>query len=296
MSSVKKKYLNYLKKEETKGHPFYSKSDQLEKFYLPICKKIYNYFKSKNKTILIGLAGSQGSGKSTITQIIKIILTIKFKINVVSFSIDDFYKTLKDRNHMSKNVHSLFATRGVPGTHDHKFIFTVLKKLKEPKFKSVQIPRFDKSIDDRLTKRNWQIIKKKPDIIIFEGWCVGAKPELDKNLKRPINKLESEKDKKMIWRKRVNSELKKNYKKVFDLIDKKIFLRIPNFKYVLKWRSLQEKKLKLKSKKKTMNNWKLKKFIMFYERISKNMIKNYKFNDIILSIDKRHRIKTIKFK
>ena len=55
--------------------------------------------------------------------------------------------------------------------------------------------------------------------------------------------------------KTVNQELKKNYKKIFNLIDKLIFLKVPSFKYVYKWRLLQEKKLRIKSKgKKTMSD------------------------------------------
>ena len=62
--------------------------------------------------------------------------------------------------------------------------------------------------------------------------------------------------------------------KFYNLIDKKIYLKVPNFKYVLKWRLLQEKKLRLRSKKKrTMNKKQIERFIMFYERLTKNMTK-----------------------
>ena len=39
----------------------------------------------------------------------------------------------------------------------------------------------------------------------------------------------------------MNYELKNNYKKIFELIDFLIFLKVPNFNYVFKWRLLQEK-------------------------------------------------------
>ena len=78
-------------------------------------------------------------------------------------------------------------------------------------------------------------------MIIFEGWCVGVTPQRKKDLISPINKLEKEKDKKKIWRSRVNKELTIKYQKIFSLIDKLIFLKVPNFKYVFKWRLLQEK-------------------------------------------------------
>ena len=78
----------------------------------------------------------------------------------------------------------------------------------------------------------------------------------------------------MVWRKTVNNELKNDYKKIFNLIDELIFLKVPSFKHVYKWRLLQEKKLKKTSgSKKVMSTNEVKKFIMFYERITRNMIK-----------------------
>ena len=142
---------------------------------------------------------------------------------------------------------------------------------------------------------HWLKIKKKPDIIIFEGWCVGAKPQSYKDLLKPINILEKIEDTKLTWRKKVNNELDTNYRKIYNLIDKKIYLKVPNFKYVLKWRLLQEKKLRVKSKKKGMSDKQIKRFVMFYERVTKNMTKNYKKNDFVIIIDKSHKIKSIKF-
>ena len=63
------------------------------------------------------------------------------------------------------------------------------KRVKKSKFKTILLPRFDKSVDDRVEKKKWYKIKKKPDVVIFEGWCVGAKPQKNKELKKPINDL-----------------------------------------------------------------------------------------------------------
>ena len=114
-------------------------------------KNLFELYK-KRRTNIIGLTGSQGSGKSTIAHILQIILKEGYNLNTVVFSIDDFYKTLKDRKKMSKNVSPLFLTRGVPGTHDTYLLMNTLKKLKNSKFKKFSIPKFDKSIDDRLPK------------------------------------------------------------------------------------------------------------------------------------------------
>ena len=157
------------------------------------------------------------------------------------------------------------------------------------------IPKFDKSNDDRFPRRKWVKIIKKPDVVIFEGWCVG-KPQ-KKDLLRPINELERLKDKDLKWRTKVNQELKKNYSKIFSLIDETIFLKVPSFKFVYKWRLLQEKKLKATTKgKKIMTKKELKNFIMFYERITKHMIKSSPKNlKSVITIDDNHRLKSIKF-
>ena len=294
--NVKKKYLKFLKSQEVVSEPFRDKLGQLKNFFMPISEKIHRYYLNNKKTKIIGLTGGQGSGKSTISQILKIILKEGFNLNTVIFSIDDFYKTLQERKLMSKKINPLFLTRGVPGTHSSELLLKCLNNLKQKHFKKFSIPKFDKSRDDRLPKKFWQNIKTKPDIVIFEGWCVGASPQKNKDLIAPINVLEKEKDKKRAWRNFVNKELKTRYKKIFKLIDLMIFLKIPSFEYVYKWRLLQEKKLRITSKgKKTMSNKQVKNFIMFYERITKHMLKNFsKKAKFIINIDNNHRLKSLK--
>ncbi len=295
---VKKKYLEFLKSQQVQGEPFYDKIGQLDKIYIPICKYIYKNYLLKKKTLIIGLSGGQGSGKTTITNILKIILQKGLSLRVVSFSIDDFYKTLSQRKKMSQQEHELFLTRGVPGTHDIKFLKKCLNKLTKKKFKTCYIPKFNKSIDDRYKKNKWTKIKKKPQIIIFEGWCVGAKHQTENILKKPINSLEKKHDAKNFWRKKVNNELKSRYKVIFKFIDKLIFLKVPSFEYVYKWRLLQEKKLRKKYKgKKIMTKQQVKKFIMYYERITKQMLEDLTLKaNILIRLDKKHRLSSLKFK
>ena len=294
---IKKKYLKFLKSQEIMSEPFRDKIGQLKKFYLPISKMISEEYSKSKRVKVIGLTGGQGSGKSTISNIIKIILKEGFNLETAIFSIDDFYKTLKERKLMAKKISPLFLTRGVPGTHDTRMLHSCIKNLKKSKFNKIMIPKFDKSIDDRRSKNKWIKINKKPHVVIFEGWCVGVTPQKKKDLIVPINKLEKEKDKKRIWRSRVNKELIEKYQKIFNLIDKLIFLKVPSFKYVFKWRLLQEKKLRITSKgKKTMSDKEIENFIMFYERLTKHMLKNfYRKSNTIINIDKKHRLKSIKF-
>ena len=129
--NIKELYLRFLKKREVAGKPIIDKIGKLNTFYLPLSEWIYSVSKKNNKTKIIGLSGGQGSGKSTITSILKYILKKKYGLELCVFSIDDFYKTKAERKKMAKEVHQLFSTRGVPGTHDVKFIEKILKKLKK---------------------------------------------------------------------------------------------------------------------------------------------------------------------
>ena len=191
----------------------------------------------------------------------------------------------------------MFKTRGVPGTHDTKLLSKIFNDLGKKNFKSVYVPRFDKSIDDRFPKSKWQKISNKPDLIIFEGWCVGAKAQTKKQLLKPINILEKNNDSKLVWRTKVNNELNNNYRKIFSKIDCLVFLKVPNFECVYKWRLLQENKLKLTSKgKKIMSPKQVREFIMYYERITKQMLEDLSKNAYaVLSLDKKHRLSKLKF-
>ena len=161
MSVLKNKYLNFIKKQETSGDNFKDKLSQLNDYLLPVCFEIFKFQKSKKKTVIISLSGGQGAGKSTLAKIFQIILSTIYKLNVVNISIDDFYRTSKERKKLSKFTHPLFMTRGVPGTHDSKMLLQIIKRLKNKNFKKLTIPKFDKSKDDRLKENFWQKIKKK---------------------------------------------------------------------------------------------------------------------------------------
>ena len=290
---TKSDYYRYLKKQEVTGKPIVDKLGKINKFYLPLSKWINSVYNKDRKTKLIGLSGGQGAGKSTITGILKLILKKKYGLNVCVFSIDDFYKTKIDRIKMSKKTHPLFITRGVPGTHDVKLLNQTINNLKQKNFRTVLIPKFDKSKDDRFKKSKWQKVKVRPDVIIFEGWCVGVTHQTNLELKKPINFIEKKYDKNLKWRKIVNNLIKKSYKNLFSKIDKLVYLKVPHFDYIVEWRWIQEQKMKLTSKsKKTMSKTQVKEFIMFYERLTKHMMKNYsKISDLTILLDKNHRSK-----
>ena len=297
--NVKEDYFKFLNKEKILGKSKAEKIKSLKKIYIPISFWIENKYKKKGETLILGFSGGQGSGKTTVTGILKIILKKFFKRKIHVSSIDDFYKTLEDRNKISNKIHPLLKTRGVPGTHDINLVKNFFNIIRKKKFKKIKIPKFEKAMDNRLEKKYWFNIKQKPEIVILEGWCVGARPQSNSLIKRPINILEKYEDKDLKWRKYVNEKLKKEYKKLFLMIDHLIFMKIPNFKVVFKWRLLQEKKLKKKSysNKKIMSYNEIKRFIMFYERITLQMMKDLsKSASVLMLLKKNHDIRKIVFR
>ena len=297
---VKKDCFKFIKSQETSTEKFGNKEGMIKNYLIPICFWIAKKADNK-KPYFVGLAGGQGTGKTTISSIIKIILEKYFKLKVFKISIDDFYKTRKERIALSKKVHPMLLTRGVPGTHDINMMLDFFKKSKAKKFKNMKLPNFNKAIDDRFPKNKWNTINKRPDVIIFEGWCVGARAETNKSLKKSINSLEKANDHKLIWRKYVNQQLKTKYKKLYSQLNCMIYLKAKNFSLLQKWRLKQEHKLWLKTKKKgghkIMSKGDVINFMQTYQRITQNMFKNMpKYASIILNLNSNHQIKTAVYK
>ena len=156
---VSKDCFKFIRSQETTKEKFKNKEKMIKSFLIPISFWISNRT-NKSKPYLIGLAGGQGTGKTTISSILKIILTKYFKLNVFKISIDDLYKTRKDRLKLSRKIHPLLMTRGVPGTHDIVYMSSFIKKVKSNNFYSYKLPKFNKAIDDRLKKNYWYLVKK----------------------------------------------------------------------------------------------------------------------------------------
>jgi D-glycerate 3-kinase len=297
---VKKDCLKFISSQETKRDKFRNKDRMIKSFLIPvsfwIAKKV-----DKKQPLIIGLAGGQGSGKTTISSILTLILQKYFKLNVFKVSIDDFYKTRKDRRLLSKNKHPLLMTRGVPGTHDINLMLSFFKKIKSKNFKSLKVPTFNKAIDDRYPKNLWHKIESKPDVIIFEGWCVGARAQTVSQLKKSINSLEKTQDPSTKWRTHVNNQLKTKYKLLFNQLDGLLYLKAKNFNLLRKWRLKQERKLWIQAKDKKnlkiMSSVDVINFMQTYQRITQQMFKDaLKSSSIIMNLNINHQIEKIKFK
>lgn len=228
------------------------------------------------RTYVLGLNGAQGTGKSTLAQLLCDYLANQYGRTVVVLSIDDIYLTARERQSLAAQVHPLLGTRGVPGTHDVDLGMAVIESLKSLRpGVSLKVPRFDKSCDDRYPETDWSTVTGPIDLLIFEGWCVGAQGVASAELDAPINDLESSEDIDGRWRRYVNEKLHTEYAELFGLLDGLLFLKAPDFESVLRWRIEQEHKLRQSAGANAgsvMSDEQVAIFVQHYERITRNNI------------------------
>ena len=260
----------------------------ISQYIIPIINNIY--YSKNNKFIL---SGSQGSGKSTLAKLLKLVIEKYYKKKVMLLSIDDYYLCKNQRLKLSKKIHPLLLTRGVPGTHNIKALKYHINQFQNQNF-PISTPIFNKLKDDISKKRK---VIHNAQILLLEGWCCGSVPIANQYLFKNINSLENTYDKNTNWRKYYNSLLRNEYKSVFSLFDKKIYIKAPSFKYVLKWRYAQEKRNVSNSNKNIMNKAKLKEFIQHYEKLTKWMMLTMPNKaDILIKINSNQKIEKLLFK
>lgn len=266
-----------------------SLEEMLLHFYVPLSEWVFRTYcglrSIKSCPIILGLVGPPGAGKTSTSLFLQSIFQAAWELSVVILSLDNFYKTQEQRAAMNSCVHDLFRTRGVPGTHDldlGHFVFKSLLSATEATITA--IPVFNKSpaVDDRLPKDQWQTYHGRPDMIIFEGWCVGAKPQPQDALQIPVNSLEQDKDPKCVWRSFVNEQLRTDYQKLFDYLDVLIMIKVPSWSVILAQRWEQEQQ-----RKPHLSEARFHEFLMYYQRLCMWMHQEMPGRaDMVLEIDR----------
>lgn len=211
------------------------------------------------KPFILGICGAQGSGKSTVAAL----LAERFRaqgLNVAILSLDDLYLDGAARRKLAETVHPLLRTRGVPGTHDVARGLAVIEAVGREGI--VTLPRFDKARDE---PGAGEVHHGPADMLIFEGWCVGARPEAD--VVDPVNTLERERDPDGIWRRYVNDRLADDYAALFERIDFLALLKAPAFDVVADWRIEQERRAGG-----PMTDDQVRDFVEFYRRLTRHIL------------------------
>lgn len=251
------------------------------------------------RPLLLGINGAQGSGKSTLCDFLRLILEQCHGQRVAVLSIDDLYLTRAERQTLAREVHPLLITRGVPGTHDVELGLATLNRLRNATESDLTpLPAFNKAADDRRPAEDWPVFRGRPDIILFEGWCVGTTPQPEAALREPVNALERNEDADGGWRSFVNRKLETDYRRLFAELDRLIFLRVPGMDRVLEWRTLQEHKLAATAGagRHVMDAAAIRRFVMHYERLTRHNLADLPARaDLTLNLTDDHGFGTIAF-
>ena len=214
-----------------------------------------------DRPAIVGVAGPQGSGKTTLVS-----AYAAFHPRTAHFSLDDVYLPASYRRLIAQSVHPLFATRGPPGTHDVALGLETLDAL--ARGGPAPLPRFDKAADDRLPSAEWPCAPPHCQVLLFEGWCLGARAQAPGALAEPVNPLERDEDPAAIWRTYANAALAGEYQRLFARIDRLILLAAPGWGVVRGWREEAEAKLRTQGPG-AMTQTEIARFVQFYERITR---------------------------
>jgi len=265
----------------------------VDKWYLPLLNRLMSLHHQLGPGLIVGINGAQGTGKSTLTKLLTLVLQQQ-NLNVANLSLDDFYLSHQRRAELSKQVHPLMATRGVPGTHDLIQMIELFNKITDSKkSSSACLPRFDKALDDPKAETEWETINLPVDLILFEGWFVGLTPQEESELIDPVNSLEKDLDPQGIWRRHVNQCLQ-DYQPLFESIDFLVMLKAPSFDCVYEWRNLQEEKLAAATNRvenKIMDPATLQHFIQHFERLTRHGLQHLPTRaDLVFNLDNQHQV------
>jgi len=260
---------------------------QLDPYYLasasawldPLAVHIASLQRTLKRPVLVGVNGAQGSGKTTAADYLANALFNEHELTALAVSLDDFYLTRNERQRLAAQVHPLLATRGVPGTHDMPLLGQTLRALLDSQRNTVlAIPQFDKAVDERRPPDHWTIAPANIDVIILEGWCLGATSQTPEEIALACNALERKEDPQCIWRNYSNESLCRDFPDVYALIDEWAMLCAPSFDCVLNWRIEQERKLSNRSAAKQhsqiMTEDAVQRFTQHFERLTRHCLTN----------------------
>ena len=249
------------------------------RIYEPIAHWLKSQIDKMSKPFILGVNGAQGSGKSTFCDLMSATLEAD-GVNVTVCSIDDFYLTRADRLRLSEEIHPLCLNRGVPGTHDLSLALETLPKLSQADPNDITLlPRFDKAKDDRCPEEDWEQVRGRPDLVILEGWCVGAQdlPPWES----PINTREATDDPTGIWASWSQKALEDNYSELFAQLSGLLMIQVPSMETVHRSRWLQEQKLwkwheadaNLEVYQGLMTQVEVHQYVQLFERLTLHMLK-----------------------
>jgi len=213
--------------------------DYFSRLWLPLALDLANVRCKSNKTLIVGILGGQGMGKTTLCIVLKFILEA-LDFSVASLSLDDLYLTYAERQKLQQQ-NSRLIWRGPPGTHDIELGLKLLEQcLCQDTQIEVQLPRFDKSAINGSGDRTIPETISKPDILLFEGWFIGVQPIDQSYFDNPPLPIRTTED---IQFALDNNQHLQDYLPLWEKLDRLIILDPEDYRLSKKWRREAEQKI-----------------------------------------------------
>ncbi|MBE9137741.1 glycerate kinase [Nodosilinea sp. LEGE 07088] len=229
--------------------------------WLPLALSLKQARDRLDGPLVQGVLGGQGTGKTTLTLILRHLLAA-MGYNAVGLSIDDIYKTHADRQRLMQ-IDPRLRWRGPPGTHDVDLgLATVAQMRGAARGEAVALPRFDKSLHggegDRVEPEWVQDI----DILLFEGWFLGARPIDPAQFDQAPAPIVTEADRQ--FARAMNDQLA-IYLPLWDCLDRLMVLCPADYRLSKQWRKDAEHQMKAQGKA-GMNDATIDEFVEYFWR------------------------------
>ncbi len=219
----------------------------LEKLWLPVVLDLATARKKLNRTLVQGILGGQGTGKTTLCIILQYLLNY-LGYSVATLSIDDLYLTYAQRQALQQQDPRL-VWRGPPGTHDVDLGLQVIEQcFQSNSFNSstkILMPRFDKSAFNGAGDRTVPEAITKPDILLFEGWFVGVIPVTNDCWETAPKPIITQEDRQFA---RDSNQRLQAYLPLWKKLDSLIVLDPEDYRLSKQWRKEAEHKMIAKGK------------------------------------------------
>jgi D-glycerate 3-kinase len=250
---------------------------------------LLSQFKDGRK-LAVGISGAPGSGKSTLSRALAHFLNER-SIPFCLLSLDDYYLGQAQRKQLAAQIHPLLRQRGVPGTHELERLLADFDQLRSGQVQDVCLPAFDKSVDDRAPEGEWRTVEAAPQVIILEGWCIGATPPEKPMWRHPVNELERTQDADQQWRTHIRHHWLLMHNALRERLDRMWYIRVPGWNSVIEWRWQQEQERAprgLNSRKEVAR------FLAAFERIFRHMQKTYpQWADLVIVANAAHDLELL---
>ncbi|MEA5502162.1 glycerate kinase [Halotia wernerae UHCC 0503] len=255
--------------------------------WLPLAVKIASHRQKLGRSLIQGILGGQGTGKTTMCQVLNLILQ-QLGYRTLSLSLDDLYKTYSDRLALTQQDPRLIW-RGPPGTHDIDLGLNVLDQIRQCQ-NPIIVPRFDKSAYNGAGDRTTPEIVADIDIVLFEGWFVGVRPinsDVFDNAPPPIF---TDEDKE--FARDMNRQLR-DYLPLWERLDSLILLYPTDYHCSLAWRKQAEQQM-ITAGKSGMNESQIEEFVNYFwrslhpELFIKPLLKSSSAVDLVIEVNVDH--------